>query len=133
MRTVPLDAALQRECYCTYHHSNHNHGMQTYESALEKFASFHRLPTVVVGVTNHETRQDEKEINGEIAVIEMLVNGTCSKSLKHMIPYHHECRYTSQSVKKRIVGFGVGKRGRRYYGHVELFFVINDSQSYIFL
>ena len=79
--------------------------MQTCQAALEEATEAHLAPSVIVGISDHETGQNEEEIHCKIAVIEFLIYRACCKSFEYMIPDDHKCSHTSEAVKDCIVSF----------------------------
>lgn len=51
---------------------NH-HGLKSYEATLEEVPNSHFIPAVVIGIANHKTRKEEKEVDGEVTVVDDLV------------------------------------------------------------
>ena len=112
MRSIPLHTTLNTECDSTQYGTHNDHRMKTYQTAFKEIFHGETLaPTVVISVTDHETRKDKEEIHGKITVVESLDIATTGKSisLEYMIPYHHKSRYTAKSVKKIIMCFGICK------------------------
>ena len=82
--------------------------MQADEPAFEKVFCFQTgTPSVVIGITDNESRQNEKEIDGQVSVIESLVDGACCKTFENMIQNNHEGRHTAQSVEDFVMGFSI--------------------------
>ena len=67
------------------------------------------LPAVVVGVTDDETRKYEEKIDGQIAVVDPLVEMAGRIGFEQMEPDDHDRRYAAQSVEYVVVRFGVCK------------------------
>ena len=112
MRSIPLHTTLNTECDSTQYGTHNDHRMKTYQTTFKEIFHGETLaPTVVISVTDHETRKDKEEIHGKITVVESLDIATTGKSvtLEYMIPYHHKSRYPAKSVKKIIMCFGVCK------------------------
>ena len=87
--------------------------MQTDEPSRDKLPYRHSFPPVVVGVADHEPRQNEEEIDGQIAVVDSLIDVTCRKGFEHVKPDDHQRRYAAQSVEYVVVGFRICKCRRR--------------------
>ena len=87
--------------------------MQTDEPSRDKLPYRHSFPPVVIGVADHEPRQDEEEIDGQIAVVDSLIDVTCRKGFEHVKPDDHQRRYAAQSVEYVVVGFRICKCRRR--------------------
>jgi hypothetical protein len=84
--------------------------MQTDQPPLEKILYRHLfLPAVVVGVTDDETRKYEEKIDGQIAVVDPLVEMAGRIGFEQMEPDDHDRRYAAQSVEYVVVRFGVCK------------------------
>ena len=84
--------------------------MQTDQPPLEKILYRHLfLPAVVVGVTDDETRKYEEKIDGQIAVVDPLVEMAGRIGFEQMEPDDHDRRYAAQSVEYVVVRFGVRK------------------------
>ena len=87
--------------------------MQTDEPSRDELPHSHSFPPVVVGVADHEPRQNEEEIDGQIAVVDSLIDVTCRKGFEHVKPDDHQRRYAAQSVEYVVVGFRICKCRRR--------------------
>ena len=58
---------------CTYEGAHYDHRLESYQSPQIEVPLRHAPPAVVVGISDDEARQDEKEVDGEIAVVYYLV------------------------------------------------------------
>ena len=58
----------------------------------------------VVGVAEHETREHEEEVDGEVAVVHHLVDGRCGEAFEKVIPYYKDGSHTSEAVEKLVAG-----------------------------
>ena len=87
--------------------------MQTDEPSRDKLPYRHSFPPVVIGVADHEPRQNEEEIDGQIAVVDSLIDVTCRKGFEHVKPDDHQRRYAAQSVEYVVVRFRICKCRRR--------------------
>ena len=112
-RDVPYGAALKVEHDGSDHRADYHHRMQTDEPSRDKLPYRHSFPPVVVGVADHEPRQNEEEIDGQIAVVDSLIDVTCRKGFEHVKPDDHQRRYAAQSVEYVVVGFRICKCRRR--------------------
>ena len=112
-RDVPYGAALKVEHDGPDHRADYHHRMQTDEPSRDKLPYRHSFPPVVIGVADHEPRQDEEEIDGQIAVVDSLIDVTCRKGFEHVKPDDHQRRYAAQSVEYVVVGFRICKCRRR--------------------
>lgn len=76
---------------------------------FEEFTVPHPVLAVIVGIADYVTRKDEKEIYGEITVVDY---GACRisrhENIKMMIEQHEHRCYAAQSVEYVIAWF-------RYY------------------
>ena len=72
--------------------------MQPNEPTLGKCPNAHCIAAVVVGITDNETRQHEEEIDGQIAVINNLVEKAGGKSLAYMVANNNEGGNAAQPV-----------------------------------
>ncbi len=115
-RAVPPHAPLQAEGDGPQHGRQHDHRMQPNEAPSEKRPERHAPPpTVVVGIADDEAREQEEEVDGQIAVVEPLVEGTRGESLEDMVPDDEQGGDAAQSVEDVVMGFGVGEcRGRMF-------------------
>ena len=68
-----------------------------------------RINRRVVGVTDDETRKYEEKIDGQIAVVDPLVEMAGRIGFEQMEPDDHDRRYAAQSVEYVVVRFGVCK------------------------
>ena len=88
--------------------------MQTYESPLEELPHTHTPPTVVIGVADDKARKYEEEIDGQIAVIDTLVEVARGKGFEEVKTYHRQGRHAAQAVENGIMLFCIGECRRRY-------------------
>ena len=87
--------------------------MEPDEPPADKVAAAHAaLPTVIVGISDDEAREQEEEIDGQVAMVEALVDGTCGKALEDVVADDQQGCYAPQSVQKFVVWFRVGICGR---------------------
>lgn len=66
----------------------------------------HTIPAVIVSIAGNKARQDEKEIYGQITVVDGLVGAAVKISFQQMIAHNKQGGYSSQSVKNFVTGFG---------------------------
>ena len=83
--------------------------MQAHETPLEERHGREVPPAVVVGVSDDEAREEEEEVDGQVAVIDALVEVARGESLEQVEADDHEGRHAAQSVEDCVVGFRVGK------------------------
>ena len=83
--------------------------MQADEPALEELRDRHLFPAVVIGVPDYEPREYEEKIDGQIAVVDPLVEMAGRIGFEQMEPDDHDRRYAAQSVEYVVVRFGVCK------------------------
>lgn len=70
MASIPTYRTLKQIENHSQQGTHHNHGMQAYQTPFEEVAEAHVLTqTVVVGIAYDKARQDEKEINSQVAVV----------------------------------------------------------------
>ena len=117
--SIPLLAALQQEGDQSQDSPQDDHRMQADQPALEKISGVHRFlfPAVVVRITDDEPREDKEEIDGQIPVVEPLVDGTGGKPFEDVVPDHHQGSDSPQTIQEFIMGFGVGESGGGYFLH----------------
>ncbi len=76
-----------------------------------------RPQTIIIGIADHETGEDEKEVDSEIAVVDApdgrRVATREGKALEDMIDEHQKGCRTAQTIEDEIVGTTVGKRSRQ--------------------
>lgn len=109
-RDIPDGTALKIEHDGPDHGPHDDHRMQTDQPPLEKILYRHLfLPAVVVGVTDDETRKYEEKIDGQIAVVDPLVEMAGRIGFEQMEPDDRDRRYAAQSVEYVVVRFGVCK------------------------
>ncbi len=102
---IPLFGALYHKGYDAEHHSHDKHRMKADDTPQHEFSFGKPLtPPAVVGIAYHEARQDEEKVDGQIAVVESLIDRRCGESLEEVIPYHHKGRDSAQAVEKFVVG-----------------------------
>lgn len=127
---IPALAALKEEADQSYHGGKHHERMQPDNAAAEEVA--HReaaLPTVVVGIADNETRQQEEEVDGQVAVVEVgerAVAHTAHRAgkgvaLEDMGDHDKQGGHAAQAVEQFIVRLGVGKTKGRSRGAGECF------------
>ncbi len=110
---VPLHAALDRIGRGAQHDAHDQHRVEAYEAPPEEPADGHApLPAVIVGVSDDEAREDEEEVDGQVAVVEHLVDGARGEALEDVVPYDQQRGYATQAVEQFVVGFGVSEGGR---------------------
>ena len=71
---------------------------------LEKCGQVHPVPSVIVCVAYHESRQDIEEVHCEISVVDALVDGRSGESLADMVEYDQQGGYASETVEKFVMG-----------------------------
>ena len=102
---IPFPAALDAERYGAEQRTHYYHGMQPDEPSLEETAdSEGLLPSVIVCVAYHESRQDIEEVHCEISVVDALVDGRSGESLADMVEYDQQGGYASEAVEKFVMG-----------------------------
>ena len=100
-----------------------DHRMQAHQAALEEVLEGHAVPAVVVGIADHEAREHEKEIDGQVAVVENLVGRTFGVGFQQVEGHHDHRRHAAQSVEDFVAGFrgqvtGCSRRHRVRMGFV---------------
>ena len=88
--------------------------MQTYESPFEKLPHTHTPPTVIIGVADDKARKYEEEIDGQITVIDTLVEVARGERFEEVKTYHRQGRHAAQAVEDLVMLLGVSERRRRY-------------------
>ena len=99
--------------------------MQADKPAFEKvFQRQAPAPTVVVGIPDDESRQDKKEVDSQVSVIDTFDKGSPGKGIafEHVVPHDQEGRHAPQPVEQFVMGFGIGEGGRRDVLHDDEFF-----------
>ena len=87
--------------------------MQTDEPALEELRDGHLFPPVVIGVSDYESREYEEEIDGQIAVVDPLIQVAGRKGFEDMEPHAGQRRNSAQSVEYIVMRLRVRKCRRR--------------------
>ena len=101
--TVPALATLNYERHNAEQDADDNHGLQTYDASDDKLpGSEAALPAAVIGVADDKTRENKEKVDGEIAVVETLVDGRCGKRFKDVIPDDKQSGDTTQAVENLI-------------------------------
>ncbi|TCO87885.1 hypothetical protein EV202_12924 [Bacteroides heparinolyticus] len=75
--------------------------MEAYQTAFEEVLHGEApAPSVVIGIADNESGEHEKEIYGQIAVIEIFYHGVAGKSItfEYMIPHNDEGGYATKAV-----------------------------------
>ena len=115
MAAVPADASLQAIEDDSQQGTHDDHGMEADQTALEEVAQAHCLSqTVVIGIADDKTGEDEEEIHGKVTVVDGgddRASGGERQSFKDVVEYHQQGGHSSQSVEEFIMGFGVRKCG----------------------
>ena len=111
MCAVPSFASLQNIEYDAQHGAHHDHGVQTYESAFEKVTQRHGASqTVVVGVTDDETGQNEEKVDGQVSVVDDNDRSAArskGKTFENVVEYDQQGCNSAQTVQELIVGLGI--------------------------
>lgn len=86
----------------------------TENSANSTAHAIQNMPLIFTGLKLRKTREHKEQIDAQMAVVEGRDGRALGKgkALEKVIPNHHQCRRTSQSVEQGVVGFAVGKYGR---------------------
>lgn len=113
-RHVPHGTALEVEQRRTYQRPKHYQRVKADETPLEELPCRHARPTVVIGITHNEARQDEEEVDSQITVIDTLVYVARGESLEEMEADHRNGRNAAKAVENLVMLLGVGERRRRY-------------------
>jgi len=74
------------------------HRLQPDQTPLKKIAHRHLPPTIVIGIADHKTRQQKKEVDGKIAVIDIHIEMTGGMRLAEMHGKNHNGRHTTQAI-----------------------------------
>ena len=75
------------------------HGLQADQPALEEVADGHLFPPVVVGVADDEAGENEEEIDGQVSVIDFLVQMTGGVGFEQMEADDRQGCHSAQSVQ----------------------------------
>ena len=112
-RYVPDGASLEIEHHGADQGSDDDHRVQADETPFEELPDRHLRPTVVVGVADDETREDEEEIDGQVAVVDPLVEVAGRISLEQVKAHDRQRGHAAQSVENVVMRFGIRKCGWR--------------------
>lgn len=105
-RPIPPLPAGNEEGDRTQQGPHDHHRLQAYQPPPEEILQRHpQPPSVIVGITDHEPREDEEEIHCQVAMVEMLVVGAGGERLEEMVAYHHDGCHAAQAVKDAVVWF----------------------------
>jgi GH24 family phage-related lysozyme (muramidase) len=94
--------------------------MQADKTAFEELPGTHVVPTAVVGIAYHKTRQYEKEIYCNVSVAQsgyyaaagfIFCHGK-GESFENMVKQNKNGCNTAQAVKQLVMWFRIGKRYR---------------------
>lgn len=117
---IPLLATLHQEGHQTHNGGPKHHGVKPNHAAAEETGESEATPpTVVIGIADDETREQEEEVHGQIAMVEMPNRAIAhavyrlgkGKALEDMMKNYDESGHTAQSIKQLVVRLGVGKAG----------------------
>ena len=116
-RHVPHGALLHVEHRAAEQRPEQDHRVQAHETPLEELPGREVPPAVVVGVSDDEAREDEEEVDGQVAVVDALVEVARGVGLEQVEADDHEGRHAAQSVEDRVVGFRIGEGAGRSLWH----------------
>ena len=93
--------------------------MQTDDPTLEESPQRHAVPTVIVCVPDDKPRKHEKEIYGQIAMIDHLHQMiACRMGFEQMEGNHHQCCHATQAVQNLVVGLRGKVSSLRFHKNV---------------
>ena len=93
--------------------AEHDHRLQAHEAPQGEVAPRHAEPAVVVGIADDEAREDEEEVDGQVTVVDDLVEVARGVRFEQVESHYHDGRYAAQAVEVGKVGFGLEQSGRR--------------------
>jgi hypothetical protein len=92
---------------CADEGSHDHHGLETDEAALVEVPLGHAVPAVVVGVGDDEAGEEEEEIDGEIAVVDDLLEAVVvGVGFEGVEDDDHDGGDTAEAVEDLVVGLG---------------------------
>ena len=103
---LPVRETLQSEAGQTNDGSHDHHGVQADEAAADEAP--HSQPAVgqtgIVGIAHDEAGEDEEEIHGQEAVVEMLFGSTLREGdgFKEMIDQYPDGGYSAQAIENDV-------------------------------
>lgn len=110
-RAVPSLAALDNERDDAEQDADDDHRLQTYDAPDDKASGGHAaLPAAVVCVADDKARENKEKVDGEVAVVETLVDGRCGESLEDVIPDDKQCGDAAQAVEYLVALSGCCRR-----------------------
>ena len=86
--------------------------MEADQTACEEFLDAHSVPAIVVGVSDDESRENEKEIDGQVTVVDPLVEMARGEGFEKVEADDRDGGDAAQSVEDVVMGFGVGESCR---------------------
>ena len=122
----PHIAILKIEQRRTDDRPHDDHRMQADEPPFEEIFERHAVPAVVVGIADDESRKGEEEIDGQVAVVEQLVEMARGVRFAEVEDHDQQRSDAAQAVQNIVMGFavGIGGRGERSLRHRSSFFGI---------
>ena len=66
----------EKEKHSPDKHPHHHHRLQPDQTTQKKGADSHLIPTIVVSITDHKARKHKEKINGQITMIDHLIQVT---------------------------------------------------------
>ena len=90
---------------CTNECAHYDHRLEPNQSPQIEVPLRHALPAVVVGISDDEARQNEKEVDGEIAVVYYLVAWAGGICLEEMENNDEHGGYASKAVENLVARF----------------------------
>lgn len=103
-------AGLEIEEGCSEQDAEEHHGLKTNEANLAEIPARHlaALKPGIIGITDDETGEDEEEIDGEEAVVEVLIDGVVGEGFAEMEDDDHQGSYTAKTIENIETGLGRG-------------------------
>lgn len=73
--------------------------MQANEADAKEVHQRHTRPSVIIGVSNHKTRKQEKKIDGEVAVVHGVLREIRKVSFHQMEAYHQQGGSSTKAIE----------------------------------
>ena len=88
----------EKEKHSSDKHPHHHHRLQPDQTTLKKGTDSHLIPTIVVSITDHKPRKHKEKINGQITMIDHLIQVAGRMSFEQMKKYNQNSSNTSKSL-----------------------------------
>ena len=111
---IPPFKTYEGKSHKAKHGTHDEHRVEADEAALEKLPHGHLSPSIVVGIADDKTREDEEEVYGDVGMIERSDDATAhaigglgkGKALEDVVEQDDDGSHTSQPIEQVVMRFG---------------------------